>query len=100
MARAPKPNWLSIEPRTQTEAMRGLSVEARHIYLELMVAPERLLPWVLALGPAALAEQVGMAPEQALAALRELEVRGLVVRDESRRFVYLPVLLRQASSSL
>lgn len=98
MARAPKPNWLSIEPRTQTEAMRGLSVEARHIYLELMVAPERLLPWVLALGPAALAEQVGMPPEQALAALRELEARGLVVRDEARRFVYLPVLLRQASS--
>jgi len=99
MGRPGRPSWIAVEPRSQGEALRGISPKARHIYLELLCVCERLLPWVVCCGPAALAEQLGLDPEGVSEALSELAREGLIVRDESRRYIYLPLLLGQAASS-
>lgn len=99
MGRAARPSWIAVEPRSQGEVLRGITPKARHIYLELLCVCERLLPWVVSCGPAALAEQLGMVVDEVSQALAELAREGLIIRDESRRYIYLPHLLGQAASS-
>jgi len=99
MGRAARPSWIAVEPRSQGEVLRGVTAKARHIYLELLCVCERLLPWVVCCGPAALAEQLGLVAEEVSQALAELAREGLIIRDESRRYIYLPHLLGQAASS-